>query len=150
VSTIRCVYSVEPPFPPTDQHPDALRYQVGGYFVDAIGGEPTVSEVAGVLGTSFTSQRAVVMLDLQQRRDVLVSVITALQGDFLAAGDSVNANLAKTIKQGLYDIEVQPVVVAAQTVSALEQAILAAYTELVVGAPLSVKQAFAKYARRVS
>jgi hypothetical protein len=98
----------------------------------------------------FADQRAVVMLDLQQRRDVLVTVITALQGDFLATGDMVNATLAKNIKQGLCDIEAQPAVIAAQTVPALEQAILAAYTALVAGAPLNVKQAFAKYARRVS
>lgn len=43
--TIRTVYSEEPTFPATDQHPDAVRYEVAGYWVDAIGGEPTPEEV---------------------------------------------------------------------------------------------------------
>lgn len=49
MSTIRCIYSVAPNFPATDQHPDAVRYQVGGRFVDAIGGQPTQAEVDAVL-----------------------------------------------------------------------------------------------------
>jgi hypothetical protein len=49
MSTIRCVYSREPNFPATDQHPDAVRYTVGQYVVDAIGGEPTAAEVAAFL-----------------------------------------------------------------------------------------------------
>ena len=39
MSTIRVIYEAEPDFPPTDQHPQAVRYQVGEYWVDAIGGE---------------------------------------------------------------------------------------------------------------
>jgi len=34
VSTIRVIYEAEPDFPP---HPDAVRYQVGECWVDAIG-----------------------------------------------------------------------------------------------------------------
>lgn len=49
MSTIRCMYRVEPPFPATDQHPDAVRHFVAGWFVDAIGGEPTEAEVQAVL-----------------------------------------------------------------------------------------------------
>jgi hypothetical protein len=47
--TIRCIYTAEPSFPATDQHPDAVRYQVAGYWVDAIGGEPTQEEIDAVL-----------------------------------------------------------------------------------------------------
>jgi hypothetical protein len=47
--TIRCIYSEAPKFPATDQHPDAVRYQVAGYWVDAIGGEPTPEEVDAVV-----------------------------------------------------------------------------------------------------
>ena len=37
--TIRCVYhGGEPSFPATDQHPDAVRYFIAPYVVDAIGG----------------------------------------------------------------------------------------------------------------
>ncbi len=45
MSTIRTVYATEPKFPATDQHPDAVRYRVGEWWVDAIGGEPTQAEV---------------------------------------------------------------------------------------------------------
>lgn len=55
MSTVRVVYHPrngqphQPKFPATDQHPNAVRYLVGGYYVDAIGGEPTESEVQAVL-----------------------------------------------------------------------------------------------------
>lgn len=51
MSTIRCTYDAEPAFPATDQHPDALRWQVAGLWVDAIGGEPTQAEIDAHLGT---------------------------------------------------------------------------------------------------
>lgn len=38
-------YQKKPNFPATDQHPDAKRYMVAGYVVDAVGGEPTEAEV---------------------------------------------------------------------------------------------------------
>lgn len=47
--TILCVYSAEPKFPATDQHPDAARYEIAGKWVDAIGGEPTQAELDAVL-----------------------------------------------------------------------------------------------------
>lgn len=49
MTQIRTVYHGEPQFPATDQHPDAKRYKVGAYVVDAIGGEPTLAEVQAVL-----------------------------------------------------------------------------------------------------
>ena len=47
--TILVVYSEEPDFPATDQNPDAVRYQVGNIWVDAIGDEPTQDDVDDVL-----------------------------------------------------------------------------------------------------
>lgn len=49
MAQIRVVYNSEPSFPATAQHPDAVRYQVGGKWVDAIGGQPTLDEVNAVL-----------------------------------------------------------------------------------------------------
>lgn len=46
---IRVIYTEKPSFPATDQHPDAVRYKCGAYWVDAIGGEPTMNEIAEVL-----------------------------------------------------------------------------------------------------
>lgn len=49
MSEIRCIYSVQPKFPATDQHPSAVRYQIGALWVDAIGGKPTQAEIDAVL-----------------------------------------------------------------------------------------------------
>ena len=48
-ATIRAVYDKEPTFPATDQHPSAVRYQVGGKWVDSIGGKPSQGELDAVL-----------------------------------------------------------------------------------------------------
>lgn len=54
MSEIRCIYvGAAPPFPASDQHPDAIRYTkiIGGvtYVVDAIGGEPSDAEVIAIV-----------------------------------------------------------------------------------------------------
>lgn len=49
MTTIRTIYSTEPEFPATDQHPDAIRYQVGNVWVEAIGGEPSQDEIDALL-----------------------------------------------------------------------------------------------------
>lgn len=49
MSEIRCVYTAEPKFPATDQHPDAKRYKIGDYWVDAIGGDPTPEAIDAML-----------------------------------------------------------------------------------------------------
>lgn len=46
---IRVIYSREPDFPAKDQHPDARRYQIGAYWVDAIGDAPTQVEIDAML-----------------------------------------------------------------------------------------------------
>jgi len=49
MSVIRVIYEKEPNFQATDQHPDAVRYTVGKWVVDAIGGEPTMAEIQAIL-----------------------------------------------------------------------------------------------------
>ena len=50
MSDIKAVYlNQAPDFPASIQHPDAIRYKVGEYWVDAVGGEPTAKEVADLL-----------------------------------------------------------------------------------------------------
>ena len=57
MSAIRCIYSGAPPlFPATDQHPSAVRYQVGAVWVDAIGGRPTQAEVDAILNPPLSAQ----------------------------------------------------------------------------------------------
>ena len=50
MSILRVIYEYEPDFPPTVHHPDAVRYQVGEYWVDAVGGKPAEDEVDKTLG----------------------------------------------------------------------------------------------------
>ena len=44
MATLRLIYEAEPDFPATQHHPDAVRYQVGEYWVDAVGGAPAQVE----------------------------------------------------------------------------------------------------------
>lgn len=47
---IRVVYTEQPNFPATDQHPNAARYIVGQYWVDAVGAPvPTLADVQAFL-----------------------------------------------------------------------------------------------------
>ncbi len=50
MSILRVVYEDEPDFPPTVHHPDAVRYRVGEYWVDAVGGNPAREELDKTLG----------------------------------------------------------------------------------------------------
>lgn len=43
--TIFVVYDEKPNFPATDQHPNAIRYEVGRWWVDTDQGKPTSAEV---------------------------------------------------------------------------------------------------------
>lgn len=43
------IYSSEPKFPPTDQHPDCNRIQIGAFWVDYIGALPTQQEVDAIV-----------------------------------------------------------------------------------------------------
>ena len=43
--TILVVYGSQPSFPPTDQQPGAVRYQIGNLWVDATGTAPTQADV---------------------------------------------------------------------------------------------------------
>lgn len=84
MSTVRCVYHPkdgvpqEPPFPATDQHPDAVRYLVGLYYVDAIGGEPTLAELQAVIDPPKTSAPAMLGRQRAQAQDELDAAIAAL------------------------------------------------------------------------
>jgi hypothetical protein len=67
VSTIRCIYLAgAPTFPATDQHPDAVRYTVSPYVVDAIGGAPTLAEVQAKLFPT-QDERAQAAVDAKDR-----------------------------------------------------------------------------------
>jgi hypothetical protein len=45
---IRIIYHEEPKFPATDQHPSAVRYHIGEFWIDAVGAEPTAADLTAI------------------------------------------------------------------------------------------------------
>lgn len=83
---ILTVYSDTPPFPATDQHPDATRYRVGTYVVDAIGGVPTEAAIAAFLAPpssigpatdEVATLRAALAEQTRRLDDILASIASA-------------------------------------------------------------------------
>jgi hypothetical protein len=58
MSIFRVIYEYEPDFPPTVHHPDAVRYQVGEYWVDAVGAQDEVDKTLGELGSLLYKRRS--------------------------------------------------------------------------------------------
>lgn len=46
---LRIIYSEQPTCPVTDQHPSAVRYKIGNYWVDSVNGEPIAQQLTNVL-----------------------------------------------------------------------------------------------------
>lgn len=93
--TIRVVYTEEPSFPATDQHPDAVRYQIGQYWVDAIGDAPTQADVDALLtpvdATPSTEDRlkalesVLVQTSIVKQVDLDNAVTSIAQSDMVAS-----------------------------------------------------------------
>ena len=69
MATIRVIYEAEPDFP---AHPDAVRYQVGDYWVDAIGApagelDGALEGLGRVLYRERREARAALARDLSDR-----------------------------------------------------------------------------------
>jgi len=58
MAILRVIYEAEPDFPPTVHHPDAVRYQVGEYWVDAVGEQGEVDKTLGDLGQLLYKRRS--------------------------------------------------------------------------------------------
>lgn len=89
MSTIRCIYSEEPNFPATDNHPDAVRYVINGAWIDAIDGEPTQEEVDAVLNTPIVKQLTIdALADALTKKGVLspADVATAVEATAVDPG----------------------------------------------------------------
>lgn len=84
MSTIRIIYTVEPNFPASDQHPDAVRYKVGDYIVDALDGEPTEKEVQTLLSLEAAKPRDPIV-ELDQLKAALEAKGEISEGDIAAA-----------------------------------------------------------------
>lgn len=81
--TIRVVYMEEPSFPATDQHPDAVRHQVGNVWVDAIGGEPSEEDVLALFAQPLPDLQPYqfwAMLEMSGYKDDLDAFVSALDG----------------------------------------------------------------------
>ena len=71
---IIAIYSEQPGFPVSDQHPEARRYEIGGFVVDALGGAPTEAEVSAVM-TPPPSAAVDPVTRLQARVDALTEAL---------------------------------------------------------------------------
>ena len=69
---IRVVYTVMPSFPAADQHPEAVRYVVGPYVVDAIGETPTLAEVEALVNPPAIDLSDIDQLERTFRASLLV------------------------------------------------------------------------------
>lgn len=87
MSDIRAVYFPvngaprAPNFPATDQNPEAVRYVVGLYVVDAIGGAPTQAELDTFLGIDAASEAERARqeaIDEAIRQDAVIQQIKAM------------------------------------------------------------------------
>lgn len=88
--TILVVYSQEPPFPATDQNPDAVRYHVGIYWADCLGDEPTPEMVQTFLNpTDFAQSNGVALAERQRKTAKDEAAALASAGDFKAALERV-------------------------------------------------------------
>jgi hypothetical protein len=95
MSTIRCIYDKAPNFPATDQHPDAVRYQVGSKWVDAIGGQPTQAEIDAVLNPVPVPDNGAALE--QSRVDTLRKEIDDQIGSLSGDQQAVLRNMLKLI-----------------------------------------------------
>jgi hypothetical protein len=126
MSTIRCIYEQEPAFPPTDQHPDAVRFKVGDWWVDAIGGEPTLAEVEAI---ARPSQRPAAVEEFKAKRETTVSRLVQLAFVARDEGNDAFANAQLALRKKVIPLDAHPLVVAApdHDITALRAAFVAAY-----------------------
>ena len=109
MSEIRAIYlNQAPDFPATDQHPDAVRYQVGTYWVDAVGGEPTLQEVEDVIDPPAAIAERARKADAENDAegmaflDLMKSKTSAQRKDWLSS-NVADPNVRKVL-QGLMSI----------------------------------------------
>lgn len=104
------------------------------------------SVVDANLGLLAEDWRTPMMADLRARRDLLLTVMSGIQGDALTDGDSALATTVKGIKEQLKELPVIPAIADAASASELKAAALAAYRAIAIPAPGAVQLAIAKHA----
>lgn len=145
---IRTTYSAEPKFPPTDQHPEAVRYRFGEVWVDCVG-PLTEAEFEGYLLTQAKAQAAQAITQAaEDRRSAITAAAPGKQGAYLLkvelvlkadAGDEDARDLitAEATARGLTFVELRDLIItkrvlweraamAIETVEAASQAAVAA------------------------
>lgn len=80
---IRTVYSAEPKFPATDQHPDAVRYHFGDVWVDAVGSITEADYVAWDLAGAKASAAVEISELAEARRSAITAAAPGKQGAYL-------------------------------------------------------------------
>ncbi|MES2909841.1 MAG: hypothetical protein V4718_00545 [Pseudomonadota bacterium] len=104
------------------------------------------SVVDASLGLLAEDWRTPMMADLRAKRDLLLGVMSGIQGDALTDGDNALAATVKGIKEQLKELPVLPAIADAASASELKAAALAAYRAITLTAPVAVQLAIAKHA----
>ena len=149
MTTIRVIYhpvdgaAKQPAFPASEQHPDAVRYLVGDYYVDALGGEPTLQQVQAALGVDFASMKAQVLKEARENRTLLFARFDGLQASANATGDTARAAEIEGIKQALRDMTTSVDLAGMTTLSQMRVAFTLAWRNIAAGVSPGLKSAFA-------
>lgn len=101
-------------------------------------------------GGASADWRPQAQTDLNTLRAKYLGILTAMQMDYTARGETEKATAVLTAKTGLLSIEKTPVVVAAYTTipgsrSAFDSAVQTAWMNIVSGVPVQVIVDFTKY-----
>lgn len=149
MSAIRAIYhpvngeATQPAFPASDQHPDAQRYLVGNYYVDAIGGEPTLEAIQAKLGLDGGSMKALVLKEVRDNRTLLFARFDGLQASAIATGNSARATEIEGIKQSLRDMTTAVDLTGTTTLAQMRVAFTLAWRDIAANTPAGLKSAFA-------
>lgn len=76
-------YSAEPRFPATDQHPEAVRYQFGDIWVDAVGPLSEAEFIAWQLAGAKTHAAVEISRVCEDRRSAITAASPGKQGAYL-------------------------------------------------------------------
>ena len=93
--TIRCIYSVAPNFPATDQHPSAQRISIGAHVVDYIGAVPTQADVDAILNPPPTQDQLDAVAARQNAKLAALAAMTPAQVSAWADANVTNLATAQ-------------------------------------------------------
>lgn len=100
------------------------------------------SIAAGSMGETFADQVAAYLATVRQTREMILNRLAGIAGRAYRAGNIEMAEAADSTSTALLDITKSPSVMAATSMDALHDAVLAYYKTLVASVPSELRSAF--------